>query len=92
MGLHGLLLLAMLASVTLLKFSVGEFRYLELNSFPEGDFLGHISSNITSLFSKYTQYQKRTISFSETILPNTSRMAMTKDLFPFLDSGLITLI
>ena len=91
MGLHGLLLLSVLASVTLLKFSVGEFRYLELSSFPEGDILGHISSNIM-LFSKYTQYQKKTISFSEKILPNTSRMAMTKDLFPFLDSGLITLI
>ncbi|KAF4027329.1 hypothetical protein G4228_018786 [Cervus hanglu yarkandensis] len=93
MGLHWLLLLAVLASVTLLEFSVGKVRYLEFNSFPEGAIWGHISSNVTFIiFQIHSQYQKTTISLSETILPNASRMAMTKDLFPFLDSGLITLI
>ncbi|XP_042847933.1 transmembrane 7 superfamily member 3 isoform X2 [Panthera tigris] len=97
MGLLRLLVLAMLASkpgVTggaeavgnasegLLEFSVGKFRYFELNRpFPEDAILRHISSNVSFLiFQIHSQYQNTTISFSKTLLPNTSGTGTDKGL------------
>ncbi|XP_019307827.2 transmembrane 7 superfamily member 3 [Panthera pardus] len=97
MGLLRLLILAMLASkpgVTrgaeavgnasegLLEFSVGKFRYFELNRpFPEDAILRHISSNVSFLiFQIHSQYQNTTISFSKTLLPNTSGTGTDKGL------------
>ncbi|XP_073939165.1 transmembrane 7 superfamily member 3 isoform X2 [Castor canadensis] len=62
------------ASKSFLEFSVGKFRYFKLNrSFPEEAVLHHISSNVTFLiFQIHSQYQNTTVSFSRTLLPNTS--------------------
>ncbi|XP_048223235.1 transmembrane 7 superfamily member 3 isoform X2 [Perognathus longimembris pacificus] len=62
------------ASTGLLEFSVGKFRYFELNRlFPKEAILHHISTNVTFLlFQIHSQYQNTTLSFSKTILPNTS--------------------
>uniref|UniRef100_A0A9L0JYL9 Transmembrane 7 superfamily member 3 n=1 Tax=Equus asinus TaxID=9793 RepID=A0A9L0JYL9_EQUAS len=97
MGLLRLLVLALLASQPevvggaetvgnssegLLEFSMGTFRYFELNRpFPEEAILRHISSNVTFLiFQIHSQYQNTTISFSKTPLPNTSGTGTDKGL------------
>ncbi|KAJ8786056.1 hypothetical protein J1605_006636 [Eschrichtius robustus] len=97
MELFRLLLLAVLASEPaaaggaetvgnssegLLEFSVGKFRYLELQKpFPEEAILRHISSNVTFLiFQIHSQYQNTTVSFSETLLPNASGTGTDKGL------------
>ncbi|XP_042533389.1 transmembrane 7 superfamily member 3 [Dipodomys spectabilis] len=62
------------ASTRFLEFSVGKFRYFELSRlFPKEAILRHISTNVTFLlFQIHSQYQNTTLSFSKTILPNTS--------------------
>ncbi|KAM4838371.1 transmembrane 7 superfamily member 3 isoform X1 [Urocitellus parryii] len=97
MGLLRLLVLAVLASERstaggaetvgnssqgFLEFSVGKFRYFELNRlFPEEAILRHISSNATFLiFQIHSQYRNTTLSFSETLLPNTSGTGNDKGL------------
>ncbi|XP_039096777.1 transmembrane 7 superfamily member 3 [Hyaena hyaena] len=97
MGLLRLLVLAVLASKPgvaggaetvanssegLLEFSVGKFRYFELNRpFPEDAILRHISSNVSFLiFQVHSQYQNTTISFSKTLLPSTSGTGTDKGL------------
>ncbi|PNI98673.1 TM7SF3 isoform 12, partial [Pan troglodytes] len=58
----------------LIEFSVGKFRYFELNRpFPEEAILHDISSNVTFLiFQIHSQYQNTTVSFSPTLLSNSS--------------------
>ncbi|XP_061060392.1 transmembrane 7 superfamily member 3 isoform X2 [Eubalaena glacialis] len=70
------------SSEGLLEFSVGKFRYLELQKpFPEEAILRHISSNVTFLiFQIHSQYQNTTVSFSETLLPNASGTGTDKGL------------
>ncbi|XP_044917522.1 transmembrane 7 superfamily member 3 isoform X1 [Felis catus] len=70
------------ASEGLLEFSVGKFRYFKLNRpFPEDAILRHISSNVSFLiFQIHSQYQNTTISFSKTLLPNTSGTGTDKGL------------
>lgn len=97
MGLLRLLALAVLAthpgvaggaetvgnsSVGIIEFSVGKFRYLELNRpSPEEAILRHISSNVTFLiFQIHSQHQNTTISFSNTLLPSTSGTGTDKGL------------
>ncbi|XP_040136808.2 transmembrane 7 superfamily member 3 isoform X3 [Ictidomys tridecemlineatus] len=97
MGLLRLLVLAVLASERstaggaetvgnssqgFLEFSVGKFRYFELNRlFPEEAILRHISSNVTFLiFQIHSQYRNTTLSFSQTLLPNTSGTGNDKGL------------
>ncbi|XP_058414602.1 transmembrane 7 superfamily member 3 isoform X2 [Diceros bicornis minor] len=97
MGLLRLLVLALLASQPevvggaetvgnssegLIEFSMGTFRYFELNrSFPKEAILRHISSNVTFLiFQTHSQYQNTTVSFSKTLLPNTSGTGTDKGL------------
>ncbi|KAI2564918.1 TM7SF3 isoform 2, partial [Pan troglodytes] len=60
--------------VGLIEFSVGKFRYFELNRpFPEEAILHDISSNVTFLiFQIHSQYQNTTVSFSPTLLSNSS--------------------
>ncbi|KAM4882258.1 transmembrane 7 superfamily member 3 isoform 2-T2 [Thomomys bottae] len=62
------------ASTSFLEFSVGKFSYFELDRlFPKEAILRHISINVTFLlFQIHSQYQNTTLSFSKTILPNTS--------------------
>ncbi|KAF0876146.1 TM7S3 protein, partial [Crocuta crocuta] len=66
----------------LLEFSVGKFRYFELNRpFPQDAILRHISSNVSFLiFQVHSQYQNTTISFSKTLLPSTSGTGTDKGL------------
>ncbi|XP_063642945.1 transmembrane 7 superfamily member 3 isoform X4 [Pan troglodytes] len=54
------------SSEGLIEFSVGKFRYFELNRpFPEEAILHDISSNVTFLiFQIHSQYQNTTVSFS----------------------------
>ncbi|XP_037370091.1 transmembrane 7 superfamily member 3 [Talpa occidentalis] len=94
MGRLGLLVLAVLASELgmagaagnssegILEFSVGRFSYFELSRpFPKEAILRHISSNVTFLiFQIHSQYQNTTISFSKTLLPNTSSTGTDKGL------------
>lgn len=70
------------SSEGLLEFSVGRFSYFELSrSFPKEGLLRHISSNVTFLiFQIHSQYQNTTISFSKTLLPNTSGTGTDKGL------------
>ncbi|KAF3816250.1 hypothetical protein GH733_014423 [Mirounga leonina] len=58
----------------LLEFYIGKFRYFKLNRLsPEDAILRHISSNASFLiFQIHSQYQNTTISFSKTLLRNTS--------------------
>ncbi|XP_063567788.1 transmembrane 7 superfamily member 3 isoform X3 [Pongo abelii] len=62
------------SSEGLIEFSVGKFRYFELNRpFPEEAILHDISSNVTFLiFQIHSQYQNTTVSFSPTLLSNAS--------------------
>ncbi|XP_047284953.1 transmembrane 7 superfamily member 3 isoform X8 [Homo sapiens] len=62
------------SSEGLIEFSVGKFRYFELNRpFPEEAILHDISSNVTFLiFQIHSQYQNTTVSFSPTLLSNSS--------------------
>uniref|UniRef100_A0A8C9ADM7 Transmembrane 7 superfamily member 3 n=1 Tax=Prolemur simus TaxID=1328070 RepID=A0A8C9ADM7_PROSS len=71
---------------SLLEFSLGKFRYLELiRSFPEEAILHHISSNVTFLiFQIHSQYQNTTISFYRTLLPNASETGTNKGLVSIL--------
>ncbi|XP_011361388.1 transmembrane 7 superfamily member 3 isoform X2 [Pteropus vampyrus] len=66
----------------IIEFSVGKFRYLELNRpFPEEAILRHISSNVTFLiFQIHSQHQNTTISFSNILLPSTSGTGTDKGL------------
>ncbi|XP_014442707.1 transmembrane 7 superfamily member 3 isoform X1 [Tupaia chinensis] len=66
----------------LIEFSVGKFRYFKLNRpFPEEAILRHISSNVTFLiFQIHSQYQNTTVSFSRTLLPNSSGTGTDKGL------------
>ncbi|XP_004405363.1 PREDICTED: transmembrane 7 superfamily member 3 [Odobenus rosmarus divergens] len=62
------------SSEGLLEFYIGKFRYFKLNRpSPEDAILRHISSNASFLiFQTHSQYQNTTISFSKTLLRNTS--------------------
>ncbi|XP_027969012.1 transmembrane 7 superfamily member 3 isoform X2 [Eumetopias jubatus] len=62
------------SSEGLLEFYIGKFRYFKLNRpSPEDAILRHISSNASFLiFQIHSQYQNTTISFSKTLLHNTS--------------------
>ncbi|XP_034883914.1 transmembrane 7 superfamily member 3 isoform X1 [Mirounga angustirostris] len=62
------------SSEGLLEFYIGKFRYFKLNRLsPEDAILRHISSNASFLiFQIHSQYQNTTISFSKTLLRNTS--------------------
>uniref|UniRef100_A0A8C7A973 Transmembrane 7 superfamily member 3 n=1 Tax=Neovison vison TaxID=452646 RepID=A0A8C7A973_NEOVI len=66
----------------LLEFSVGKFRYFMLNRpSPEDAILRHISSNASFLiFQIHSQYQNTTISFTKTLLHNTSGTGTDKGL------------
>ncbi|CAD7672169.1 unnamed protein product [Nyctereutes procyonoides] len=68
------------ASEGVLEFSIGKFRYFELNR-PEDAILRHISSNVSFvIFQIHSQYQNTTVSFSHTLLPNTSGTGTDKGL------------
>ncbi|XP_012588358.1 PREDICTED: transmembrane 7 superfamily member 3 isoform X2 [Condylura cristata] len=70
------------SSEGLLEFSMGRFSYFELSRpFPKEGILRHISSNVTFLiFQIHSQYQNTTISFSTTLLPNSSGTGTDKGL------------
>ncbi|XP_044929252.1 transmembrane 7 superfamily member 3 isoform X2 [Mustela putorius furo] len=70
------------SSEGLLEFSVGKFRYFTLNRpSPEDAILRHISSNASFLiFQIHSQYQNTTISFTKTLLHNTSGTGTDKGL------------
>ncbi|XP_005379173.1 PREDICTED: transmembrane 7 superfamily member 3 isoform X1 [Chinchilla lanigera] len=101
MGLLRLLLLALLVSGRVgaggaetignssqgfLEFSVGKFRYFQLNKpFPQEAILHHISSNVTFLiFQIHSQYQNTTVSYSRTVRPGTSGTGSDKGLVSIL--------
>ncbi|XP_007947990.1 transmembrane 7 superfamily member 3 [Orycteropus afer afer] len=69
-----------------LEFSLGEFRYFVLKrSFIEEAVVHHISSNVTFLiFQIHSHYQNTTVSFSQTLLPNTSGIGTDRGLISIL--------
>nr|XP_003470389.2 transmembrane 7 superfamily member 3 [Cavia porcellus] len=69
-----------------LEFSVGKFRYFQLNKpFPQEAILHHIPSNVSFvIFQIHSQYRNTTVSYSRTVLPSTSATGNDKGLVSIL--------